>query len=102
ACSRSGAGRAVVAGGRFLPVPRLRRGEAAADPAAGDALQGRLRRDVRRHPRRRVYASGIGAMQEAFLLIEKISRQVGKKLKSSHALLATAESCTGGWVAQAI
>jgi nicotinamide-nucleotide amidase len=41
-------------------------------------------------------------LQEAFVLIEKISRQVGKKLKKSRALLATAESCTGGWVAQAV
>jgi len=35
-------------------------------------------------------------------LIGKIARQVGKRLKSSHALLVTAESCTGGWVAQAV
>jgi len=35
-------------------------------------------------------------------LIGKISKQVGKKLKTSHAMLVTAESCTGGWVAQAV
>jgi len=35
-------------------------------------------------------------------LIGKISSQVGKKLKASQATLATAESCTGGWVAQAV
>jgi len=35
-------------------------------------------------------------------LIGKIARQVGKKLRSSHSLLVTAESCTGGWVAQAV
>jgi nicotinamide-nucleotide amidase len=35
-------------------------------------------------------------------LIEKIAKQVGKKLKASRAMLATAESCTGGWVAQAV
>jgi nicotinamide-nucleotide amidase len=35
-------------------------------------------------------------------LIEKISRRVGKRLKSSKAMLVTAESCTGGWVAQAV
>jgi nicotinamide-nucleotide amidase len=35
-------------------------------------------------------------------LIEKISKQLGKKLEASHLLLATAESCTGGWVAQAV
>jgi nicotinamide-nucleotide amidase len=41
-------------------------------------------------------------LQKDFLLIEKISRQIGKKLKTSHAMLVTAESCTGGWVAQAV
>jgi nicotinamide-nucleotide amidase len=41
-------------------------------------------------------------LQEAFLLIEKISRRVGKKLKRSRLTLVTAESCTGGWVAQAV
>ena len=35
-------------------------------------------------------------------MIGKISRQLGKKLSTSHALLVTAESCTGGWVAQAV
>lgn len=35
-------------------------------------------------------------------MIGKIARQVGKKLRSSHSLLVTAESCTGGWVAQAV
>ena len=35
-------------------------------------------------------------------MIEKVSRQVGKKLKASNSMLVTAESCTGGWVAQAI
>lgn len=35
-------------------------------------------------------------------MIEKISRQVGKRLKTSRAMLVTAESCTGGWVAQAV
>jgi len=35
-------------------------------------------------------------------LIGKISKQAGKKLKASHSILVTAESCTGGWVAQAV
>ena len=35
-------------------------------------------------------------------MIEKISRRLGKRLKASHLQLATAESCTGGWVAQAV
>ena len=35
-------------------------------------------------------------------MIEKLARQVGKKLEAANALLVTAESCTGGWVAQAV
>ena len=35
-------------------------------------------------------------------MIDKVSRQVGKKLKAANCMLVTAESCTGGWVAQAI
>ena len=35
-------------------------------------------------------------------MIGKISKQAGKKLKASHSILVTAESCTGGWVAQAV
>lgn len=34
--------------------------------------------------------------------MEKLSRTVGARLKSARALLVTAESCTGGWVAQAL
>jgi nicotinamide-nucleotide amidase len=35
-------------------------------------------------------------------LIEKLARQVGKKLEATQSILVTAESCTGGWVAQAV
>lgn len=34
--------------------------------------------------------------------MDNLSRLVGERLKSAGALLVTAESCTGGWVAQAI
>jgi len=34
--------------------------------------------------------------------LNDIARRVGEKLKASRALLVTAESCTGGWVAQAV
>lgn len=34
--------------------------------------------------------------------MEKLSRMVGERLKSAGAMLVTAESCTGGWVAQAL
>jgi nicotinamide-nucleotide amidase len=35
-------------------------------------------------------------------LIEKIAVRLGNRLKASGAMLVTAESCTGGWVAQAV
>lgn len=35
-------------------------------------------------------------------MIEKLARQVGKKLEATQSILVTAESCTGGWVAQAV
>ena len=35
-------------------------------------------------------------------MIEKLARRVGRRLKSAGATLATAESCTGGWAAQAV
>lgn len=35
-------------------------------------------------------------------MIAKIARLTGKRLKAARSLLVTAESCTGGWVAQAV
>ena len=35
-------------------------------------------------------------------MIFSLSKRLGKKLKSRNELLVTAESCTGGWVAQAV
>jgi nicotinamide-nucleotide amidase len=34
--------------------------------------------------------------------MEELARQVGERLKAARAVLVTAESCTGGWVAQAL
>jgi nicotinamide-nucleotide amidase len=34
--------------------------------------------------------------------MEDLSRRVGERLKQARAVLVTAESCTGGWVAQAV
>lgn len=34
--------------------------------------------------------------------MEELARSVGERLKSARAMLVTAESCTGGWVAQAL
>lgn len=34
--------------------------------------------------------------------MEKLSRTLGERLKSAGAMLVTAESCTGGWVAEAV
>jgi nicotinamide-nucleotide amidase len=34
--------------------------------------------------------------------MDELARRVGERLKAANAVLVTAESCTGGWVAQAI
>jgi nicotinamide-nucleotide amidase len=34
--------------------------------------------------------------------IDKLAARLGRRLKDSRKLLATAESCTGGWVSQAV
>lgn len=34
--------------------------------------------------------------------MDELAKKVGKQLKSAGAMLVTAESCTGGWVAQAV
>jgi nicotinamide-nucleotide amidase len=34
--------------------------------------------------------------------LNELAREVGKRLKAARQMLVTAESCTGGWVAQAV
>jgi len=34
--------------------------------------------------------------------MDELARRVGERLKAAHAILATAESCTGGWAAQVV
>jgi nicotinamide-nucleotide amidase len=34
--------------------------------------------------------------------MQRLAARIGKRLKASRAMLVTAESCTGGWVAQAV
>lgn len=34
--------------------------------------------------------------------MEALARKIGERLKASHQVLVTAESCTGGWAAQAV
>lgn len=34
--------------------------------------------------------------------MEELAKEVGARLKAARAMLVTAESCTGGWVAQAV
>jgi nicotinamide-nucleotide amidase len=34
--------------------------------------------------------------------MDELARRLGDRLKRAHAVLATAESCTGGWAAQAV
>jgi nicotinamide-nucleotide amidase len=36
------------------------------------------------------------------MTLDRIARRVGEQLKAKGLVLATAESCTGGWVAQAV
>ena len=34
--------------------------------------------------------------------MDELARRVGERLKAANAMLATAESCTGGWAAQVV
>jgi nicotinamide-nucleotide amidase len=34
--------------------------------------------------------------------MEELARRIGERLKAANAMLATAESCTGGWAAQVV
>src|SRR2546425_456627 len=96
------AARTGVAGGGLRPVPPVRHRQAAADPLFRAPLSRRLRRHVRRHPRGSLHADGAGGDQAAVLLMRQLAARIGKRLKASRAMLVTAESCTGGWVAQAV
>src|SRR2546427_198030 len=100
--ARDRAARTGVAGGGLRPVPPVRHRQAAADPLFRAPLSRRLRRHVRRHPRRSLHADGAGTDQAAVLLMRQLAARIGKRLKASRATLVTAESCTGGWVAQAV
>jgi nicotinamide-nucleotide amidase len=40
--------------------------------------------------------------EKNFLLMEKLAQKVGELLKRNRQVLVTAESCTGGWAAQAV
>jgi len=40
--------------------------------------------------------------EENFLLMNKLAKEVGRLLKRNRQMLVTAESCTGGWAAQAV
>src|SRR6185312_15854018 len=104
------AGRHRLAGGRLLPVPLLRRRQAAADPALRPHPEGRLRRDVRRHPRgvlraarpcgrAPALAGGVPVVTKDGETLATLAARVAAALKDRGAVLATAESCTGGWVA---
>src|SRR6185503_739564 len=72
----------------------------AAHPLARDALQGRLGRDGGRPARRRLHAAR-ARRRAALLPVNALAAKVGRRLKAKRARLVTAESCTGGWIAQA-
>src|SRR5207302_597114 len=100
--ARDLAARARVAGGGLRPVPRVRHRQAASDPLYRAPLSWRLRRHVRRHRRRRLHADRAGGDEATVFLMEQLAARTGKRLKASRVMLVTAESCTGGWVAQAV
>src|SRR5262249_13011954 len=92
---------ARLAGGGVCALPRLRHRQAVADPRARAPLPRRLRRDVRRH--RLAGLDGAGARDpEEGLFLNELAEKVGAALKRAGLLIATAESCTGGWVAQEV
>ena len=87
----------------FVAVPLLRHRQAAADPLLRAALRRRLRRDVRRPGRRgatRCWCSPRSSGCSSDGGAGEAGRRAPEGARA--AMLVTAESCTGGWVAQAV
>src|SRR5262245_32924606 len=93
-----------MVGVRLRRVPLLRYRQAAADPQHRPDHERRAGRDVRRHRRGVLHAAPRRAREAPVLLMtpSSLARRVGARLKRRGLMLATAESCTGGWIAQAI
>src|SRR5262245_46053507 len=94
-----------MVGVRLRRIPLLRHRQAAADPLHRSDHEKRAGRDVRRHRRGVLHAAPHGDRQAGVLLmpaLATLAKRVGARLKRRRLMLATAESCTGGWIAQAI
>src|SRR5690606_20245878 len=95
---------AALAGDGGGPVPLLRHRQATAGAQRRGGLQGRLRRDGRRHRGGRLCIAGAGRTGEAVRMnghdeaLVKLAAEVGAWLRERGWMLATAESCTGGWI----
>src|SRR5262245_12856328 len=89
-----------MAARRIHPVSRVRHRQAAADRLARDPPQGRLGRDGGRPARRGLHAAR--PRRGAEVPVKALAAKVGRRLKRARARLVTAESCTGGWVSQAV
>src|SRR5262245_61049485 len=89
-----------MAARRIHPVSRVRHRQAAADRLARDPPQGRLGRDGGRPARRGLHAAR--PRRGAEVPVNALAARVGKRLLARRARLVTAESCTGGWVSQAV
>src|SRR5262249_16884721 len=118
----SRAGVVAVADGGLHPVSAVRHSQAAADPLLRPDVQERFRRDAGRPGRRFLHsdrdrrcgeiagdvmkAQGTrhkaqGAKRRPSALY-RLAEKTGKALKKRGLMLTTAESCTGGWIAEAV
>src|SRR4029077_7374947 len=99
--------RMAVVGVRLRRVPVLRCGQAAADPLHRPHRERGRGRDVRRRRRGVLHAAARRGGEAVLLLMARdallpLARRLGARLKKRRLRLATAESCTGGWIAQAV
>ncbi len=61
-----------------------------------------MKRPKKRKAARRVRPSKSSVVSRQSSRLYALAERVGKALKSRNLMLATAESCTGGWIAQAV
>src|SRR5688572_1567743 len=83
-------------------VSRVRHPEATPDPPLRAPLRRRLRCHVRRSGRGGLYPAHSGRGAAFSRVMENLAKTVGESLKARAQQLVTAESCTGGWVAQVV
>src|SRR5690606_12444919 len=97
-----------LAGGRGGLVPLLRHRQAAPGALGRPRVQGWLRRDGRRSLRGRLHAARAGRPRSCFWHIPMnpglalLSERVGRVLAARGWTMSTAESCTGGWIAEVV